>query len=355
MSRTAVAAIGRTAIARQARAGARLAAAWLWQLSGSGLRRLAARTVILTYHRVLPASALAREVVQAGMYVRDDTFDMQMRFLREHFEVVSIARLLRLWDRGRYDESRRYAVVTFDDGWLDNYRYAYPVLKHHGIPATIFLATGLVGTAGWFWPEKLAYVLAAEEAARPAAPGRQVGSLADRLDAEVEALKAFPEAQVEALIEERRGRVGAVLPATRLLLDWAEVEEMSRHGISFGSHSCSHRLLSRLAPEERRREVTESLAALRRQGVSAVPVFAYPNGDYTAEVVEDVCAAGYRAAVGSRPGWEGAAPSARFALRRIGVHQDVTATPALYEARLSGLDGALAGLGWARRAGGRSS
>src|SRR2546428_13508844 len=104
-------------------------------------RRLRGKVVILSYHRVLSREQPARYYVQPGMYVRVEVFEAQMRFVKEHFEVLSLLRLLELWATGGLDEGTRYCVVTFDDGWRDNYVQAYPVLQRLGIPATTFLAT----------------------------------------------------------------------------------------------------------------------------------------------------------------------------------------------------------------------
>jgi peptidoglycan/xylan/chitin deacetylase (PgdA/CDA1 family) len=303
--------------------------------AGLALRRLAGKVVILAYHRVLPASALREAFVQPGMYVRDTVFEMHVRFLREHFDLLPLGELLRLWTSGGFDERSRYAVLTFDDGWRDNYLYALPVLARHHAPASIFLATDLIGTARWFWPERLAYVMHREE--RPPAP-------AD-VDRAITRFKELPEGDVERVVEARADAARVTLPTERLLLSWEEVEEMSRHGITFGSHSRTHRILTRLPSDELTREVAGSLAALDRPGVAAIPVFAYPNGNRDGETAARVRDAGYAAALGSGPGPEGRVPSDLFGLRRVGIHDDVSATPALFQARLAGLDRPAAWLG----------
>jgi len=126
----------------------------------SGLNELLHRgkAVILVYHRVLRLEDLD-ESIQPGMYVLDDVFDQQMRFLKEAFEIVPLADLLARWRTGVWDRRNRYCVITFDDGWLDNYLFAYPVLRRYGIPATIFLPTAFIGTSAWFWWDELSYVL----------------------------------------------------------------------------------------------------------------------------------------------------------------------------------------------------
>ena len=136
----------------------REAVAWGYHLSKHALSRLQGKVVILTYHRVLSERELATQFVQPGMYVRDDVFDMHLRFLRQNFDVLRFADLLDMWEKGRWDSKARYCVITFDDGWLDNYVHAFPLLKQYKLPSTIFLPTAFVGTDEWFWPDKVGYL-----------------------------------------------------------------------------------------------------------------------------------------------------------------------------------------------------
>src|SRR6266852_9974595 len=78
------------------KAGARRGLADVYYRSGQFKRRLRGKVVILTYHRVLSPSELARHYVQPGMYVRADVFEAQMQFLKEHFEVLSLSRFFLL-------------------------------------------------------------------------------------------------------------------------------------------------------------------------------------------------------------------------------------------------------------------
>src|SRR4029079_12270466 len=99
---------------------------------------------------------------------------------------------------------------------------------------------------------------------------------------------------------------------------------MSRHGISFASHTCTHANLTRLTGAALEGELHRPLETLREQRVNHVPVLAYPNGDHTDAVVAAARAAGSAAAVTTRPGHESSRPADPFRLKRIGVHDDVT-------------------------------
>jgi peptidoglycan/xylan/chitin deacetylase (PgdA/CDA1 family) len=305
--------------------------------SGQFKRRLRGKVVILTYHRILSGNERAQDYVHPGMYVRVDVFDAQMRFLKEHFQVVALSRLLELWAAGGLDEGTLYCVVTFDDGWRDNYVHAYPVLRRLGIPATIFLATEFVGTDEWFWPDKLAHIMVQRLRGR-----RDRGSYRGRWEAEIEAeinrWKLLGRADIDRALEKLTREWGGSLPRDRVIMSWDEVAEMARNGISFGSHSLTHAILTRESAEAVEREIRGSLRELQGRQANCVPVFCYPNGDYTSDIADRVRSAGYRAAVCSESGWETRAPLSLFALRRVGIHNDVCQTVPLFVLRLVGLD-----------------
>jgi peptidoglycan/xylan/chitin deacetylase (PgdA/CDA1 family) len=339
---------------QQIKSTARRAAAALYHGSGQDLKRLRGKAVILTYHRVLSGTEMQDQFVQPGMYVRDDVFEMQMRFLTEHFRILPLGDLLERWNRRTWDSGERYCVVTFDDGWRDNYRHAFPILQKYGIPATIFLPTAWIGTEEWFWPEQLGYLL--KRAAR-APQARELTQRASRvfsdfigtvphgairqnggMDGIIEACKQLPDPRVRELIDALSRTLEIDLPKERLLMSWEDVAEMSKIEISFGSHSRTHRILTTLSPQDRRDEIEGSYDELRSRRISHVPVFCYPNGDYTEEIAREVEAAGYQAAVSTRPGHESGVPEDRFALKRIGVHNDISDTIPLFSAHIAGLN-----------------
>ena len=112
-------------------------ALWMWGQRGS--------TVILTYHRVVEKWDRTLDYSQPGMVVTVPTFERQLSFLREHFDIVPFSSLLAVGNEDR-PAARPRCVITFDDGWRDNYDLAFPILRQHDLPATIFLTTDFVGT-----------------------------------------------------------------------------------------------------------------------------------------------------------------------------------------------------------------
>jgi peptidoglycan/xylan/chitin deacetylase (PgdA/CDA1 family) len=328
---------------------ARRCAAELYALFPGYLESLRGKVAILTYHRVVSKKELDAEYIQPGMYVTAETFAMQMGFLKQYFSVISFTDLLRLWSERRWNAEQRYCVVTFDDGWLDNYVYALPVLKRHALPATVFLPTTFVGTDRWFWPEQISWLCRhpvfreQDERRRVAGMLRKdhpwlaaSAMLAGDADAIIEGCKVAGQDQIDAFISGWTEQLGVALPRDRQVIDWAEAQEMSAAGVSFGSHSATHRILTHLDSNEVLREVEGSWKTLREKPIATVPVFCYPNGDWSAEVGRSVEAAGYAAATTTEFGYEDRVPSRRFGLKRINIHNDVTYTPKLFAFHLAG-------------------
>jgi peptidoglycan/xylan/chitin deacetylase (PgdA/CDA1 family) len=332
---------------------ARHVLASLCYVSNYSLSRLLDKVAILVYHRVLTEKELRQEFIQPGMYVRNDVFEMQMLFLKKHFQILSLQELLDLLKGKKWDNRKRYCVVTFDDGWRDNYLYAFPILQKHGIPATIFLPTALIGTNQRFWPDVLGNLLLHYYSADvPEGEKNAIASLWNRypwtdniknknvediIDLVIEHCKELADEERNEIIREMTAILGLSMEGERALLTWDEVKEMSNKGISFGSHSCTHKILTKCATRVVQEEIQDSSIHLQEEGINYIPVFCYPNGDYNREIAGQVKAAGYLAAVSTHFGLEDASSHYHYGLKRIGIHNDISSTIPLFAYRLSGI------------------
>ncbi len=318
------------------------------------------RVAILTYHRVVSDQMVRDDCIQPGMYVRGQSFEAHIAYLRKRFDIISLDELLDLWRTNRLKSHRSYCVITFDDGWSDNYQFAFPVLMKYRIPATIFLATDFIGTARWFWPDQMIFLLekarehtskAADRKAVSTVLAETIGvtlSAADGVfyhaksgdpidpDAIIEFCKGVEVDSVSQIIDRLSRALHMDLPTHRLLLNWDEVREMSGKGVTFGSHSCSHRIMTLIPLDEVRTELIDSQQALLQQGIKPVPVFCYPNGNFNQDIQALVRECGYHAAVGCAVGLERDRPDDLFALKRISLHEDSTASVPLLALALSG-------------------
>jgi len=104
------------------------------------------RALILMYHRVLLDHEVSCDI-HPGMYVTRRSLEMHLRYLSERFQFVSLERIC-AWREGRDTFERTPCAITFDDGWEDNHRNAFDLLKSYGAPATIFLVTEQIGSPG---------------------------------------------------------------------------------------------------------------------------------------------------------------------------------------------------------------
>jgi peptidoglycan/xylan/chitin deacetylase (PgdA/CDA1 family) len=312
------------------------------------------KVLILTYHRVLPENEREKRYVQPGMYVLPGVFEDHIRFLKEYYRILTFEELLGLWSvKDRYP-GERFCLITFDDGWVDNYTYAFPILKKYGVLATIFLSTDFIGTHRRFWSDRMgdllwrylsASITTKEETPRspilrryPQVNGSRLDRIHEKIDSIIERCKEMSQEEIDEVIEKTVQDLDFDVPDERVFLDWKEIEEMSHHGIAFGSHSCSHRILTKLHPREVRGELETSLRTIQEKKINAVQVFCYPNGNHNPDIAKQVEAAGYRAGVSARFGFEESIPEDRFALKRIGIHQDISATVPLFTFHISGFN-----------------
>ncbi len=266
---------------------------------------------VLAYHRVAAAAELDSATFLPGVSASPAAFARQMDYVRRHFSVVSLA-TVDAWVRGESSLPARPALITFDDGYLDNMTHALPVLKDRGLPATIFLATDYVGASEPFYWDLAAH--------RFAGTGRQGEGGDDReLRAWIKRLKQMrPKERREALAIEPEDEF------TPVHLTWDNLRHMLDNGFSVGAHTCSHVVLSRLTPGEMAREINGSVRAIGKRIGEEVISFAYPNGlagDFDATSEELLKAAGIRLAFTLLPG-PARLPEVRerpLAIRRIHI------------------------------------
>ena len=264
--------------------------------------RRSASVPILTFHRVNDDqdpffAALATSV-----------FAARMEHIARHYTVLPVEELaVRLRD-GRAPSNG--LALTFDDGYRDSLTHAAPILARLGLPATIFLTTGYVGTPDTPWYDLLALGLkTTRREAVSLAPGQSLplGSTAERLralEATLRHMKRLPDVERRRLVERL---VHDLDPVTqkRLMLSWDEVDAIRGLGFSIGAHTINHPILSRVESEAAWGEIHGSKVAIEKKLGLPVRSFAYPNGgvdDYSPETVGLVERAGFRCAVTTRRG-----------------------------------------------------
>ena len=152
----------------------------------------------------------------------------------------------------------------------------------------------------------------------------------------IEFCKGVEVGMVHQIIDRLSRALHMDLPTRRVLLNWDEVREMAGKGVTFGSHSVSHRIMTQIPLSDVKTELIDSRKTMLEQGIKPVPVFCYPNGNFDRNIQELVRESGYLAAVGCEVGLEPNRPNDLFALKRISVHEDSSASVPLLALTLSG-------------------
>ena len=285
------------------------------------------RALILMYHRVNE--------------IRPDPWDLCVspKHFAEHLEVLgakahpaSLAGILESLEKGKMRD--RSVVVTFDDGYADNFLQANPLLKRHRIPATFFLASGCIGSVSEFWWDELDQILfnprtlpeilrleiggtvqewdlgpasrwTTEDAGRhrdwkyyKPLPSRRHQIFCEIKDL----LKRLPDGHRRKVVDAIREWAGvqtAVRPTHRALSS-REVLDLSRGGLNeVGSHTVTHTDLSALPFAAQREEIARSKSDLEKLLNRPVTNFAYPYGGshvYTGETERVLRETGFRSA-----------------------------------------------------------
>lgn len=276
-----------------------------------GHRRTA---VIARFHSVSDARRGNYLYVEPTISVPPSAFERQIAFLAQNYRCISMDDLSEVLESGR-ELPPNAVVVTFDDGYRDNYEFAYPVLRHYRVPAIFYLATACLDGREPLWPSEIRYLVYSAEGPKFRNPRsrREYGiSTKTEKEAAIRDMKktfaALPREQRRDALRALRARSkGDPMFLKETMLTWEHVKEMHRGGMHFGAHTMSHPLLPTLPPEEARDEIVGSKLELEAHLEAAIHHFSYPNpGDgvhCNGAVKQLVAESGYLTAVTSRQGY----------------------------------------------------
>lgn len=309
-----------------------LAHGLFWSGAATALGRLPARDslLVLNYHRIGNPD---NDPFDPGVFsTTGDQLSEQISYLKRQVSLVTLEEALAFVNGAIHEKTRRCRVlITFDDGYLDNYKVAFPILRSEGVQGVFFLATSLVGSCQVPWWDHIAYLMKTAAARRFSL--RYPADLVVNVDENgitkslrnVLRLYKRPENTdsarfIRELTEKAKGKDP---PGTlRRFLDWDEAREMIAGGMAIGSHTHSHTVLSQLAPEQQRHDLAQSRALLKEQlGIDA-HALAYPvggKGAFSRETQQLARESGYRAAFSFYGGTNLPGTSRPYDIKRVGV------------------------------------
>jgi peptidoglycan/xylan/chitin deacetylase (PgdA/CDA1 family) len=286
-----------------------LARGLYWSGASFLISQLPARDslLILNYHRIGNSDD---DLFDPGVFsATADQFNDQISYLKRHVSLVTLEEALVFIDGTSREKTRRCRVlITFDDGYLDNYEIAYPILRSHGAQGVFFLATSMVGSCKVPWWDHIACLIKTARRHRfslhyPADLVIDIdeNGITDSLQAVLKLYKLpgnyDPARFIRELAEETKGEEPP--KTSRRFLNWDEAREMIRGGMAIGSHTHTHAVLSQLEPNQQYEELSKSRAILKEQLGIEADVLAYPVGgrtSFTDQTQMLASEAGYRAA-----------------------------------------------------------
>ncbi len=251
--------------------------------------------LVLNYHRIGSCEGQPWDHTLWNASAKD--LDDQLKTLAGHTEVIDPCDVTAAMGAGR----GRRVLITFDDGYRDNYELAFPLLRKHGLTATFFLATGFLDGPCVAWWDEIAWMVrhAGGEARHPKA--KHSGGASPRgasllpagisfaacdqdatIDQLIAVYKALPDDDGESFLEELAETLGSGRcgphDAADLWMTWEMVREMRAAGMSIGGHTVTHPVLARIPVERQREEITVCARRLSEEVGVAMRWFAYPVG-----------------------------------------------------------------------------
>ncbi len=248
------------------------------------------KVVVLMYHGVMSDES----TVDSGdwLQIKAHEFRAQMAWLKKHYDVCTLESILK--DQTT-PVSKPRAVITFDDGYANNYQYAFPILKEFELPATIFITTGMVDSNKLFWWDKVYLATrgkmsfdtrrAFEERCKQLKPR----ALEDYIDHEFLPSQGITQFSDEAY--------EAYRPLTHHELSKLAESDL----ITLGSHTHNHEILTQLSDKQVNETVRQSITELT-PFIGNVKFFAAPNGYYKPHHLKIFKKAGFKAAVNTERG-----------------------------------------------------
>ena len=304
----------------------------------------------LLYHRVCRDEDRQDQLATGfapnrALSVRLSAFDAQMAFVARHFNCLSLPEAVRRLASGTLPE--RSLVVTFDDGYLDNLTLALPILRKHSVPATVYIATGLIDMTGLPWWYELEQLIASSSEVRlhwhqqhlhfSLFDAEEKTKAFNRLNRMIKLMDGREQSRFMQLLRQQCSDRRA---AEKEFLNHDQLRELADDPlIHIGAHSHRHLALSTLDPVQLHHEIKQSKDLLEDWLKRPVEHLAYPFGGQAHASRREFDAAaklGFASAVTTRLGHVQKFHKHQFqALPRIGI--DYEDCMARFEWKLSGL------------------
>ena len=252
--------------------------------------------IVLAYHRIGSSS---ENLFDNQLYsASEEQFEAQVSYLKKHFNLVN-ANTMDLVDGPN-------AMITFDDGYRDNYINAFRIIKNLGATATFFITTGYINNPKLSWWDHIAYVitqsqLTSFELDYQAPIQVHRSNRGQAIKKILDAIKHLENINYDYLLSHIEERAQVVVDSeklgTELFMDWNQIREMNDSGMAIGSHTHTHQILKQLDNEEQEKELFQSRTVLQEELGCEIYSLAYPVGNrdsFNIETKEIALKVGYK-------------------------------------------------------------
>lgn len=239
--------------------------------------------IVLNYHRVgdSEGSLFDHDLWSASA----EDFEQQVRFLSLNFDLVRIRDLDNLWNQ----QHGRYVLITFDDGYLDNYEWAFPILKSYNSSATFFLTTGFLDEKKMAWWDEISWMVRSATATslpenawtttslslKPADHDQSIKTL-------LKVFKKLPGEKTDTYLNFLAEKTGSGrCPqeiADQVWMTWDMVREMHKAGMDFGGHTVNHPILANHPEAIQKFEIEHCKQRIESEIGHKISAFSYPVG-----------------------------------------------------------------------------
>ena len=254
-------------------------------MSRSGLLRaikdrIGDRLAVINFHRILPTSS-AKSAFADDSDIDPGIFEAQIVWLKHNLRLLSEDELIAIAD-GRPAPKGLSGMITFDDGYIDNYTLAYPILRYHDVPAIFFVPTTLINRRELGWWDQIAYALKTTQVGEFTLDG-ECYDTQDPFTYVLLCRKMKKEMHLEGkdLVGDLRRILDVDAADTTLqsreLMTWDQIQALHPH-VAIGSHTETHPILANQPLDRQRDELVRSKEILEAELGRPVRTLAYPVG-----------------------------------------------------------------------------
>ena len=277
---------------------------------------------VFNYHRIGDSSATPFD--SRIFSCSAEKFQQHLEFYKKDFDMLELSELAQVVEEKR---KGRFGLITFDDGYLDNYELAFPLLRSENLSAIFFTPTDYIGSSLIPWWDEIAFMVRNSTKKHIVIEGDAVAISPSDIDESILMVLNKFKADTSSLpsklayyrdvLKPHNG-----LPKKNLFMNWQQLLEMQSAGMTIGSHSCSHNILSHLSDDDQQMELMNSRVILEEKMGAPIAALAYPVGNYgtyTQRTCELAQRCGYEYAFTFTNSINSLKTMSKFTISRIGI------------------------------------